>query len=246
MNKLWLNLFNKAARKVLKMRKEIRHYEPSFIFSPTETVANEFLVNLFSQAIQKSWRDEIDLPEHATHDSIYLNICPGEHYRLLKAIAAILNAKLAVEIGTYTGLGAIALMQGLLNGRVVTYDLVPWNTLPTILSQEYFDSHLISQCITDLSDINHFNQNLAILNEADIIFVDGPKDGVFEYKFIPLLSRLSPKKDKILVIDDIRFVNMIDLWVNIRSPKLDVTSFGHWSGTGIVDISQPLQMKTII
>lgn len=245
MESFWLKIYNKSSRKVLKSRKEIRHYEPSFILSPTDSFSNDFLVKLFSQAIQKSWTDIIILPEHATHDSMYLNICPGEHYRLLKAITKILNVKLAVEIGTYTGLGSIAMMQGQSNGHIVTYDIVPWNTLPTNLSQEYFDNNLVSQRIVDLSDANNFSQNISILNDADIIFLDGPKDGVFEYKFVSLLKQLSPKRDKLLIIDDIHFVNMIDLWISILSPKLDVTSFGHWSGTGIVDISQPLQLKSI-
>jgi len=30
---------------------------------------------------------------------------------------------------------------------------------------------------------------------------------------------------------------MIDFWRSIRSPKFDATSFGHFSGTGVVDIS---------
>jgi hypothetical protein len=27
---------------------------------------------------------------------------------------------------------------------------------------------------------------------------------------------------------------MVDLWRRIPYPKLDATSFGHWSGTGLV------------
>ena len=50
-------------------------------------------------------------------------------------------------------------------------------------------------------------------------------------------KKLKPKNKKFLIIDDILFVNMIDLWRKIKSPKLDATSLGHWSGTGIVDIS---------
>jgi hypothetical protein len=42
--------------------------------------------------------------------------------------------------------------------------------------------------------------------------------------------------------DDIRFVNMVDNWNAIASPKLDLTSFGHWSGTGLVDLSEPLRL----
>ena len=40
-----------------------------------------------------------------------------------------------------------------------------------------------------------------------------------------------------MIIDDILFVNMIDFWRKIKSPKVEASCFGHWSGTGIVDIS---------
>ena len=68
------------------------------------------------------------------------------------------------------------------------------------------------------------------------------KDGKFEYQFLALLGKLEPKENKLLILDDIRFVNMTDLWISILSPKLDISSFGHWSGTGLVDISKPLQL----
>jgi hypothetical protein len=38
----------------------------------------------------------------------------------------------------------------------------------------------------------------------------------------------------LLVMDDIRFPNMAPLWHRIAAPKADFTSFGHWSGTGVV------------
>lgn len=43
----------------------------------------------------------------------------------------------------------------------------------------------------------------------------------------------------ILVFDDIRAWNMLAIWREIRMPKLDLTSFGHWSGTGLVDWTEP-------
>ena len=43
----------------------------------------------------------------------------------------------------------------------------------------------------------------------------------------------SPTRRQLLVIDDIRVVSMVELWQNLPIAKLDVTSFGHWSGTGL-------------
>jgi hypothetical protein len=31
--------------------------------------------------------------------------------------------------------------------------------------------------------------------------------------------------------------NMLDIWYHLDKPKLDMTSFGHWSGTGLVQWS---------
>ena len=61
-------------------------------------------------------------------------------------------------------------------------------------------------------------------------------------KMIKQFLKLEPKTGKLLIMDDIKFINMIDLWRNIKSPKIDLSSFGHWSGTGVVDISDGLKL----
>ncbi|MBJ7380839.1 MAG: methyltransferase [Polynucleobacter sp.] len=225
-------------------KRDIRHFEASLIYSPDQFGVNNFLVNLFTQAAELAWNSPITGVSNHLKDSIYLNIFPGEHYRLIKAIAQIQKPSLIVEIGTYTGMGSLALMQGQVHGKVITYDIIPWNHFDTHLHQGDFDQNKIEQKLADLADLNEFEKNIEILNQADIIFIDGPKDGKFEYQILPLLSKLEAKENKLLIMDDIRFVNMIDLWISIQSPKLDASSMGHWSGTGLVDISQPLKITT--
>jgi hypothetical protein len=39
----------------------------------------------------------------------------------------------------------------------------------------------------------------------------------------------------ILVLDDVRLWTMLKFWRELALPKLDFTSFGHWSGTGLAD-----------
>jgi hypothetical protein len=39
----------------------------------------------------------------------------------------------------------------------------------------------------------------------------------------------------LIAFDDIRVWNMLKTWRRIRRPKLDLTSFGHWTGTGLVE-----------
>ena len=91
------------------------------------------------------------------------------------------------------------------------------------------------------SDINRFEKNFNKLNNANIIFMDAPKDDNFEYKMMRLFLKLDKKKGKLLILDDIKFVNMIDLWRSVKSPKIDLSSFGHWTGTGVIDISEGLK-----
>jgi hypothetical protein len=81
-----------------------------------------------------------------------------------------------------------------------------------------------------------------LVKEVDMIFLDGPKDGKFEYEFLRILQSISQSNVKLIFIDDIKFENMIPLWRSIVSPKLDLTSLGHWSGTGIVDTSNGLEV----
>jgi hypothetical protein len=67
------------------------------------------------------------------------------------------------------------------------------------------------------------------------LFVDAPKDGVFEPAFIKNLAEMKTKKELLVIFDDIRVLNMLLPWRSIKRPKFDLISFGHWSGTGLVD-----------
>jgi len=69
-----------------------------------------------------------------------------------------------------------------------------------------------------------------------MIFVDGPKDGIFEQRLLDNMRAASfDTKPMILILDDIRLWNMLGIWRKVSFPKLDLTSFGHWSGTGLIE-----------
>jgi hypothetical protein len=93
----------------------------------------------------------------------------------------------------------------------------------------------MEQRIVDLADPKQAESQMDILENADFIFADAAKDGVMERELIALFDRVRFKKPPIIMFDDIRFVNMTQIWREIRHPKLDVSSFGHWSGTGLVE-----------
>lgn len=230
---------------VLKNPDLIRHFEPSIICSADDTSGpNQYLLDLAVSAIQIASREYIENFDAEISDSIFFNVFPGEHYRLLKAITKTLNPGVVVEIGTYTGMGTLAISQGMKTGLLHTFDIFPWDSMVSHLDKKLLDGTRITQHLSDLSLDDQFKKYKVILDQADIIFLDAPKDGVFEYKILELFQSLKPKEGRLLIIDDIRFINMIELWRGIKSPKLDVTSFGHWSGTGLVDLSKALLFIT--
>lgn len=224
-----------------KSKTNIRHKEPSYICSLDDDVTpNDFLMETAVLAVHEAWKTKIKDTNPDKPDSVFYNVFPGEHYRLLKALAKNLNPKKIVEVGTYTGMGTLALNQGCPTAELFTFDIIPWNQ---------FDTHLdpidATQLVDDLSDPEVFKEHFDIINNADLMFVDAPKDGKFEYAFAELLTQLTPKEKRVIVFDDIRFNNMMLLWRGVKSPKLDISSFGHWSGTGMVDASEGFKWEKL-
>ncbi len=165
-----------------------------------------------------------------------IELWPGEHYRLLAAIVQRLQPRTVVEIGTLTGLSTLSLCRYLPEGgTVTTFDIVPWTRVPgTLFRSEDFDGGRLRQVIGDLADPVVFQEHAALLASADFIFVDGPKDRRFEPAFAAHLDTLTFTRPPWVLFDDIRELNMLRFWRELAKPKLDLTSFGHWTGTGLV------------
>lgn len=163
---------------------------------------------------------------------------PGEHYVFLAALATVLRPRLVVEIGTCTGVGTLSLQRFIpLDARLVTYDVEDWRSFQgTVLTEDDFDARL-EQRLGDLSEEDVFERDRDLLAGARLVFVDGPKDGRFEPAFLGRLLPLLRGSGALLVIDDIRFLTMVQLWRDLPYPKLDVTSLAHYSGTGLVDLA---------
>jgi predicted O-methyltransferase YrrM len=199
--------------------------------------AGSINVNFLDQrASQKS-----DNPETASFiagGGLY-NIWPGEHYRLLSALVRVTKAKHIIEIGTFWGAGALALKAGLDStpgGKVTTYDIVPWHSFKdTLFVKSDFDDGL-DQVVGDLQDASFFKSQQALFEQADIIFMDAAKNAVMERRFLETFRHCKFRNNPILIIDDIHLWNMLDIWDEIQWPKVDISCFGHYTGTGLVDL----------
>ena len=213
-----------------------RHQEPSVVYSVDDGAREETqpLVALFLQAALNAQNISLSAVSERCADATtadFVEQWPGEHYRLLAGLSQALEARRVVDVGTYTGLSALSL--GHFGAHVISYDIHGWSTFEdTALHESDFEGEL-EQRIGDLSDPAFFFNQTDVLQGADLIFVDGPKDGVFEWKFADLLYSALADKSTVIVWDDTRLMNMVAFWAALSAPKLDATSLGHWSGTGL-------------
>ena len=209
-------------------------------YSEQDYSANEFLIKIAIEAILHASTNSI-IYSGKSEISKVLNLFPGEHYRLLRAFSSVLKSQLAIEVGTLRGYGSLAMLTPFTTSNVVTYDIYkyPFESLSVDFSD--LGGRIDTRVVNLISESDFISQTETI-SACDFMFVDGPKDGIFEYQLLSRLASAEYFKPKILVLDDIKFMNMIPLWRSIQNPKLDLTSFGHWSGTGLVDVREGLKL----
>jgi len=120
-------------------------------------------------------------------------------------------------------------------GKVVTFDLIPWDQVANgILKEEDFVADRLRQEIGDLSQPAVFKKYADVITQADLLCLDGPKDGKFEPQLAEFLDTLPFDKPPWVFFDDIKDLHMLRFWRELDKPKLDFTSFGSWTGTGLV------------
>jgi len=167
----------------------------------------------------------------------------GNHYLLLTALADAKRAKKVVEIGTAGGASVWAWLRADCVEMVHTWDIRPlehskqWLATPDcerlVTEALELESNRWKQFVEDLSESNVWMQRCQEIADADVIFVDGPHDGIFERALWSKIISLDNVKDILVIFDDIRLSSMVDFWTGLSVPKLDITFIGHQSGTGI-------------
>jgi predicted O-methyltransferase YrrM len=163
---------------------------------------------------------------HRFHE-YFTSLAGREHYKVLAHLASQCNdGDTVYDIGTYVGMSAIALATNE-KINVVTYDIFNHFDNPTIKTQVHSIKNInfvLGDCMGDLEE----------LSKATLIVLDiEPHDGLEEMKIIDALRDAGFKG--ICVCDDI-FVNdgMKQFWNNVTLKKVDITQYGHWSGTGVI------------
>ena len=219
---------------------ECRHIEYSTISCVDDDPSrpNERLMDISLKAIDRARKIDLSwISKRMKAGPYWPEIWPGEHYRLLAGLVVVQKPKRVIEIGTLSGWSALAMAGSLPPGsELITIDLVPWDQIAaTALNPADFEDGKMRQVIGDLSDTAFFASFADTLSGCDLLFVDAPKNVVFEQTLLQHLASIQLPDNALVLFDDIRNWNMLKIWRNITRPKLDLTSFGHWTGTGIID-----------
>ncbi len=197
---------------------------------------NRRLLDLVPVLFQRARRAELPLLRERGAPELF-HLFPGEHYRLLAALVEELAPNRVVEIGTDRGLSALAMLAALSPGAsLTTVDVKRWDAVEgTFLRDSDFAAGQLAQIVCDFGSRQAVEKHADLFRSAELIFIDGPKDGVFERRLLSDFDLVGVKKNTLLVFDDIRLWNMLEIWREISHPKIDLTSLGHYTGTGLLD-----------
>lgn len=147
-----------------------------------------------------------------------------EHYELLEFISRTNSFLSIIDAGTFMGLSAIKLASNTTN-NIDTYDISDSHLFKEIKEGRFKNISFHLKSIADESDDT--------IKKSDLIFLDiDPHDGLQEQVFSDRLEKIGYKG--IVIADDI-WLNqgMINWWMGLPGTKIDLTTFGHFSGTGI-------------
>jgi len=189
--------------------------------------------------LDKDTIDEIELTSLIKYtewnkNSMYFNLEAGkEHYKLIAYLSKFTENQI-IDIGTYFGFSALA--SSLYNKPVTTYDVCDWFPEDEKIITARNNKNIIFKlmdCCNDMEEIV----------KSDIVLLDiDPHSGEQELVIMKALKDVGFQG--IIMLDDIHLNEKMDeFWNGIEEKKIDVTSVGHFSGTGIVFYGDKYEIK---
>jgi hypothetical protein len=195
------------------------------------------MAQIINLDINKIKEINLDLYKDLMKDIEFFGDCGRQHYKLLIYLSNHFNNVDIFDIGTHRGSSALALSHNKTN-KVYSFDIEnrTKNYLNKPENVEFIHHNLFD---FDNNSIHIWKDKIL---KSPLIFLDiDPHDGILEYNFYKFL--LENSYEGLLILDDINyFQGMKLLWDKITSTKIDITKLGHWSGTGIVNISNKIKV----
>ena len=174
----------------------------------------------------------------------YYNLKSGQQeYRLYSYLSTFFDNTIILDLGTSHGTSAIALSHNN-NNTVNSYDIV--NCINNENHAIYKKPNVIFKIKNILNDLNE-----EMISKVKIVMIDIDHYGSIEKNIIDRLHEL--KFSGIIILDDVlnhpdKEINdcMKMLWDSLdyeNTTKINVTKYGHWSGTGILLMNTDIQIK---
>lgn len=147
-----------------------------------------------------------------------------EHYRLLLFLSKLYKNTVISDIGTNKGASAVALSENESN-EVISIDI------EDVKDKEWTNKP--NNCNFIIADILHDENIFKKVLESKLIFLD--IDHLYTNE-IRIYKKLIENKWKgVLICDDIHLnLEMKRFWEEVQSKKIDITRYGHYSGTGAI------------
>jgi hypothetical protein len=189
--------------------------------------------------------NNVDLSLHEkfcewTPNSKYFQLPPGqEHYKLIAYLASQIDGNVILDIGHYQGMSSIALAHNPMK-IVKSYDIA--NCLPP---QEHGKLTSMNLPNVALSVGTEYVYKIPeLVEDCSMVVLDIDHNGVTETLLLREFVKAGFKG--IMICDDI-YLNdaMKRFWNGVTLEKHDISKYGHWSGTGLINFA-PEKYKLII
>jgi len=182
--------------------------------------------------------------EYLVDPQYYRKPSGQQEYRLYSYLSTLVNHSIILDIGTFTGRSAVALSHNPSN-FVKSYDLVDHRHRPNG-SLDMFQKKNVEYNIRNVLD----DLTEELIRTVSIVMIDIDHFGTVELEILDRLRKL--RYNGLVLLDDIYHHGVKEgplmraLWNSIAERKVDVTRWGHYSGTGLIFMSQcPLDVKVL-
>ena len=172
-------------------------------------------------------------------DKNYYDLKSGQQeYRLYSYLSTLFNNITILDIGTLNGRSAISLSHNE-NNKVISYDIM--DCIKNLDHKIYTKSNIEFRIKNVLDDLNK-----EFIKNIKIIMIDIDHFYIIEKMIIDKLKELD--YDGIILLDDIihpsqkEFEAMQKLWNEIQDEKYNITKYGHWSGTGLINLNKNIKI----
>jgi len=167
--------------------------------------------------------------EYLVDTQCYYNLSGDQEYRLYSYLTTFFENITILDIGTLNGRSAIALSHNNKN-KVISYDVLDYiNDKNHIIYRKSNIEFRIKNVLDDLTPEFIKNCRLVVIDIDNCEITEKIINKLIQCNFTGIIIL-----DDIHHPDKILNDNMQHLWKNITIPKIDITKYGHWSGSGMI------------